>query len=104
MKKRLLTLGLAAMVAGAAYYFYARPPSALVLTGIVTTNDVVVSPQIGGKIERLLVNDGDTVKNGQLLAVIAPDELQAESAYATHSAEGVTSQVREAEAALRYQE
>src|SRR6266851_5066127 len=90
--KRLLPLLLlAAAAAGAYFYFYGRPVP-LVLTGIVTTNDVVVSPQIGGKIERLL------------MAVIAPDELQAESAFAAHSAEGVVSQGREAEAALRYQE
>ena len=81
MKKRRLTLVLVAGRAAAAYYVYARPPSALVLTGIVTTNDVVVSPQIGGQIDQLLVDEGDQVKKDQLLAVIAPDELMAESAY-----------------------
>ena len=76
----------------------------LVLTGIVTTNDVVVSPQIGGQIGRLLVNEGDTVKRDQLVAVITPDELAADRTYYTQNAEGVTSQVKESEAALRYQE
>ena len=56
-----------------------RPPPALVLTGIVTTNDVIVSPQIAGQIGQLLVNEGDVVKKDQLLAVIAPDELQADT-------------------------
>jgi HlyD family secretion protein len=102
-KRLLLLLPLAGAAAGAYFYWYGRP-TPLVLTGIVTTDDVVVSPQIGGKIDRLLVADGDTVKRDQLLAVIAPQELQAESSYATHSADGVTSQVHEAEAALRYQE
>ena len=60
----------------AATYLYTRPPAALVLTGIVTTNDVVVSPQIGGQISQLLVAEGDVVKKDQLLAVITPDELQ----------------------------
>jgi HlyD family secretion protein len=104
MAKRLIPLLLLAAAAAGAYYYWYTRPVPLVLTGIVTTNDVVVSPQIGGKISRLLVNDGDAVKAGQLLAVISPDELQADSAYATHSAEGVVSQGREAEAALRYQE
>lgn len=76
----------------------------LVLTGIVTTNDVVVSPQIGGQVTRLLVHEGDAVKRDQLVAVIAPDELRADQAYYTHSAEGLTSQVRETEVALRWQE
>ncbi len=104
MAKRLIPLLLLVVIAAGAYYYWYTRPVPLVLTGIVTTNDVVVSPQIGGKIARLLVNDGDAVKSGQLLAVISPDELQADSAYATHSAEGVVSQGREAEAALRYQE
>jgi len=101
---RLLIPILVVAAAGAAYYYWYGRPEPIVLTGIVTTNDVVVSPQIGGKLDRLLVSEGDTVKSGQLLAVIAPQELQAESSYAKQSAEGVSSQVQEAEAALRYQE
>ena len=45
---------------------HAWPPPALVLTGIVTTNDVIVSPQIAGQIGQLLVNEGDAVKKDQL--------------------------------------
>ena len=104
MKKRLLTLLLVAGLAAAAYYVYSRPPSALVLTGIVTTHEVVVSPQIGGKIDQLLVAEGDEVKRDQMLAVITPDELMAESAYYQQSAAGLSSQVHESEAALRFQE
>ncbi len=98
----LVLLVLAAAVS--AYIYWNREPAALVLTGIVSTNDVIVSPQIGGKIEKLLVTEGDDVHRDQLLAVIAPAELQAESSYATHNVEGVASQVREAEAELRYQQ
>ena len=75
----------------------------LVLTGIVTTHDVVVSSQIAGQIDRLLVDDGATVTKNQLLAVIAPDELKADSSYYLHTAEGITAQVGEAAAAVRYQ-
>jgi HlyD family secretion protein len=89
---------------GAAYYVVSSRPAALVLTGIVTGNDVVVSPQIGGQISRLLVTEGDTVSRDQVLAVITPDELAADRAYYAQSAEGLTSQVKESEAALRYQE
>lgn len=102
-KRLLIPLVVIAAAAGAYYYFYGRPQP-LVLTGIVTTNDVVVSPQIGGKIEKLLVTEGDEVKADQLVAVISPQELMAESSYATQSAEGVSSQVTEAQAALRYQQ
>jgi HlyD family secretion protein len=91
--------------AGAGAYVYLnRSPTSLVLTGIVTTNDVVVSPQIAGQIRQLLVAEGDMVKKDQLVAVITPDELRADSAYYARSAEGFGSQVKESEAALRFQE
>src|SRR3954447_5395847 len=98
----LLVLAVAAGIA--AYFYLHRAPTSLVLTGIVTTNDVIVSPQIGGQIGQLLVKEGDLVKKDQLVAVIVPDELRAETAYYTHNVAGLSSQVQESEAALRYQE
>src|SRR4051812_10846235 len=105
MRKRLLTLLVLAGAAGAAAYAYQRiEPAPLVLTGIVTTNDVIVGPQISGQIAQLLVNDGDTVKKDQLVAVISPDELKADTTYFSQNVAGLSSQVRESEAALRFQE
>ena len=75
----------------------------ITLTGIVTTNDVLVSSQVTGQIDTLLVAEGDPVKRGQLLAVVAPEELRAESEFYTHSAQNLTAQVRQAEATLRWQ-
>jgi HlyD family secretion protein len=89
--------------AGLYAYFNARP-STLTLTGIVTTNDVIVSPQIAGRIAQLLVREGDTVKKNQRLGLLAPDELSADTAYYTQNAAGLSSQVQESVAALRYQE
>jgi HlyD family secretion protein len=105
--KRLRPLIILALLAGGGYgaYRYAnRQPSALVLTGIVTTNDVIVSPQIAGQVSQLLAKEGDVVKRDQLVAVLRPDELQAETAYYAQNVEGLSSQVRESEAALRYQQ
>jgi HlyD family secretion protein len=98
----VLVLLLAA--AGGAYAYKHLAPAALVLTGIVTTNDVIISPQIAGQIAQLLVNEGDAVSRDQLVAVIAPDELKAEIAYFAQNVAGLSSQVRESEAALRYQQ
>jgi multidrug resistance efflux pump len=95
--------GVVAVGAIATYVIEAHS-APLVLTGIVTTNDVLVSPQIGGQVERLLVREGEVVTRDQLLAVITPDELRADQAYYAHSAEGLAVAVRESEAALRYQE
>jgi HlyD family secretion protein len=104
-RKRALFFLVLLVAAGAGAYAYTRiGPGALVLTGIVTTNDVIVSPQIGGQIEQLRVREGDTVKKDQLVAVIAPDELKADTAYFMQNQEGLSSQVRESEAALRFQE
>jgi len=105
MRKRLLPLLLLVVVASAAAYAYFRArPGVLVLTGIVTTNDVIVSSQIAGQIGQLLVNEGDEVKKDQLVAVINPDELRADTAYYSQNVQGLSSQVRESEAALRYQQ
>ena len=103
--KRLGFILLLLAVAGGVAYYVTRPrPTAIVLTGIVTTNDVIVSPQISGRIASLDVKEGDTVSRNQAVAAIAPEELEADRAYYAHSVEGFTSQVSSSEAALRYQE
>jgi HlyD family secretion protein len=101
---RLIPLLVIIGVAGATYWYTSRPPTAMVLTGVVTTNHITVSPQITGRLAELQVREGDTVKAGQMLAVLSPDELREERAYYLASAEGVGSQVQESEAALRLQE
>src|SRR4029077_17933492 len=104
-RKRAVFLLVLLIAAGAGAYAYTRMGAgALVLTGIVTTNDVIVSPQIGGQIEQLLVREGDTVKKDQLVAVIAPDELKADTAYFSQNVAGMSSQVRESEGGLRFQQ
>jgi multidrug resistance efflux pump len=92
------------LAAGGYYYYRSTRPTALVLTGIVTTNDTIVSAQVPGQIGRLLVSEGDAVKQGQLLAELTLDELRADSAYYAQTAEGAGSAVRESESALRFQE
>ncbi|HEV8335789.1 MAG TPA: HlyD family efflux transporter periplasmic adaptor subunit [Candidatus Polarisedimenticolia bacterium] len=104
-RKAIIFIALA-VIAGSAvlYFWFASRPRTMVLTGLVTTNDVIVSSQIAGQIDKLLVTEGNVVKHGDLLVVIKPDELQADAAYYAHSAEGVAEQVKEGEAALRYQQ
>ena len=71
--KRLVLPIVVAAIAGGGYYRYSQlPPTPLVLTGIVTTNDVVVSPQIAGRIYQLNVDEGDQVKAGDMIAVLEP--------------------------------
>jgi HlyD family secretion protein len=104
MKRALILIVLLA-AAGAGTYVYLRArPAALVLTGIVTTNDVIVSPQISGQIAQLLVDEGQAVTRDQLVAVIRPDELKADTTYYAQNVAGLSSQVQESEAALRLQQ
>jgi len=79
-------------------YARAGQPSGLVLTGIVTTDDVIVSPQVSGRIEKLSVDVGDEVAAGDVIALIAPAELQADRDYYQHNLEALSAQVSAAEA------
>ena len=89
---------------GVLYYKAVTKPQPIILTGIVTTNDVVASSQIQGQLGQVLVKEGDTVKAGQLLAVIEPQELRADQSFYLHTERGTAAQVTEAAAALKYQE
>lgn len=105
MKKLIGPLLLVTVIAGGGYYYWQRAHvTALTLTGIVTTNDVTVSPLTTGQIAQLLVKEGDTVTAGQIIATMVPDELRADRAYFAESAHGLSSQVQQSAAALRYQE
>src|SRR5579863_1524681 len=106
MKRKALPviLILAALAGGAIYYAKSRRVAALELTGIVTTDEVVVSSQVQGQLNQLLVKEGDLVKQGQLLAVILPLEQKADVAFYAHSEEQSAAQVTQAGADLKYQE
>ena len=103
MKRLIFLLIVVGGVVGA-YYAMRQPPGPLVLTGIVTTADVIISPQVGGQIGQLMVKEGDQVDRDQLIAVMTTDELEADRAYYAHTVESMQSQVGENEAALRYEQ
>ena len=99
---RLFLAG-ALLLALAIAFFVFRRPVPLVLTGIVTTDEVIESPQIQGRIQQLVVREGDVVKQGQLLAVIAPEEMKADFDYYASSAQQAAAVVTQATADLQYQ-
>jgi HlyD family secretion protein len=103
-RKLLIVVLILAAIAGALYLSLRTCAGDLVLTGIVTTDEVIVSSQIAGRMSQLLVKEGDTVTRNQLLAVIDPQELKATQEYYAQTEAGSSSQVKEAEAGLRYQE
>jgi HlyD family secretion protein len=71
-------LGLLLVIA-IGYYFYSTDrTSDLILVGTVDANQIVVSPKIMGRVERLAVDEGDAVKAGQTIAVLDQQELTAD--------------------------
>ena len=102
--KRPYLVVIVALLAAAGYAYSHYGPSTIILTGMVTTHDVIVSPQVGGQIAEIKVNEGDSVMKGQVVVTIVPDELRADTAYYAQNALGMTSQVQESQAALRLEE
>jgi multidrug resistance efflux pump len=64
------------------YIFSADHSRDLVLIGTVDSNQVIVSAQVEGRIQKLLVDEGTPVKAGDLIAVLDPSELQTQEAAA----------------------
>jgi HlyD family secretion protein len=91
--KFLILLGIILAIT-TAYYFFSTPRgNDLVLVGTVDANQIVVSPQIQGRILKLLVDEGTQVKQGDLIAVLDPSELEAEEHAAAATIASLRSQV-----------
>jgi multidrug resistance efflux pump len=72
-----LLLGLLTVGSLIWYLVTVRPSVDLQLIGTVDANEVVVSSKIPGRIQTLLVDEGQDVKAGQLIAVIESEDLAA---------------------------
>ena len=89
----LIMLGVILAIASA-YYFFSTPGGGdLVLVGTVDANQIVVSPQIQGRILKLLVEEGTAVKQGDLIALLDPSELEAEERGAAATIASLRSQM-----------
>ncbi len=104
-RKLFLVILSLVVVASIAVYIFTRPSSkGMVLTGLVDGDAVSVSSQIAGRLEQVLVEEGDTVTQGQLLATIVPRELQADQSFYASSMQSAGAQVGAARASLKFQE
>jgi HlyD family secretion protein len=77
-----ILLGIVCVLAAIYYLFSADHSKDLVLIGTVDANQVIVSAQVEGRIQKLLVDEGTPVKAGDLIAVLDPSELQTQEAAA----------------------
>ena len=86
MKPRIVIVStLAAIVAlGAAYAvwnFYGQS-GAIVISGVVEADDIHVGSKIGGRVLKVVAREGQTVKGGEPLVLLEPNELDASLAQA----------------------
>jgi len=77
-----ILLGIIFVIAAIYYFFSTDHSKDLVLIGTVDSNQVIVSAQVEGRIQKLLVDEGTPVKAGDLIAVLDPSELQTQEAAA----------------------
>ncbi|HEY3932711.1 MAG TPA: efflux RND transporter periplasmic adaptor subunit [Verrucomicrobiae bacterium] len=102
MKKRkfFIAVLIVAIIAGGIYFATVRQPGEIILTGIVTTDEVIVSSEIQGRLQQLLVKEGDAVTNGELLAQIQPEQWQADMAFYVSSEQQSSADLAQAQADL----
>ena len=76
-KRFFMFLGVLLIISIVVYFVSTPRGSAIPLVGVVDGTEVIVSPQIAGRMIKLNVDEGSEVKKGDLLAELDPSELQA---------------------------
>lgn len=82
MKKKIIALVLILLIIGAAVFLLTRKkenPNELTLYGNIEIRQVDLSFQVGGQIAKMLKEEGDSVKKGELVATL--DSKDYESSY-----------------------
>jgi RND family efflux transporter MFP subunit len=97
-RRIILIILVLAAVAGGIYYALTRTPAKIILTGIVTTDEIIVSPEIQGRLQNLLVREGDAVTNGELLAEIQPETQQADVQFYASTEQQAAADLAQAQA------
>jgi HlyD family secretion protein len=98
-----IILFLAVLFSAAALYFFfcTEHSNGLILEGIVDANQVVVSPKIQGILERLSVDEGSSVRAGELIATLDTAELNANVQADGASVENLKAQLAQAQSNYR---
>lgn len=92
-----ILLGIIFVISLIYYVFSADHSKDLVLIGTVDSNQVIVSAQVEGRIQKLLVDEGTPVKAGDLIAVLDPSELKTQDAAAAATITSLQNKVAEME-------
>lgn len=95
-RKFFMFIGVVFVLALLIYVLSTPRGSDIPLIGVVDGNEVIISPQITGRMIKLTVDEGSAVKKGDLIAQLDPKELQASLAAAKANVASLEAQVKEA--------
>ncbi|MFQ5926442.1 MAG: HlyD family secretion protein [Terriglobia bacterium] len=86
-------------------YLYTIPRhTGLLLVGVTDAHEVIVSPKIAGRIERLTVDEGSRVAAGELIAQLDRAERAAQLASATARVASLQARLQEVETSRQWTE
>lgn len=94
-KKFLGIIGVIFLIALVSYLIWTPHGAEIPLIGVVDGNEVIVSPQISGRIIKLTVDEGSEVKKGDLIAELDPAELEAQLAQDVANIGSLEARVRQ---------
>jgi HlyD family secretion protein len=95
-RKFLIFLGIIFFIALVSYFLTTPHGKDIPLIGVVDGNEVIISPQITGRMVKLTVDEGSEVKKGDLIAELDRHELEASLAASKANVASLESQVKEA--------
>lgn len=99
--QRFAVMLLVILAVATAYYFWSTDrEEGLVLVGTIDANQVIVSPRVQGRIEKLLVDEGTEVKAGDPIAVLDSAEITAERQAAEATLASLRSRVAQSRSTL----
>ena len=76
-KKFFILLGVVVIISAIVFFAFTPHGNNIPLIGVVDGTEVIISPQIAGRMIRLNVDEGSEVKKSDLIAELDPSELQA---------------------------
>jgi HlyD family secretion protein len=109
MKKKIIIIAAAGIIGGIIlfHYLWENPGNqkrTISVSGNIEATTVDVSFKIAGKVEKLLVEEGDLVKEGQTIAVLEHRDLLAQKARAQAALETAQSRIPALQKNIEYQD
>ncbi len=102
-KNLIFAIILIALILGASIYFTLKKPVNY-LQGQIESKQTIIAPLIAGRVASFHVNEGDTIKKGDLIATIETPGLQAKLTQAKAAKMAAESQLNKANAGARKQQ